>query len=162
MANRESYGIDAPGVVRTLVLIGLLFTACIFFPNGIPGASIAHSLWMTGVSALAAAAWMLASSLWIKKRVMRSLLDQRHWRGDETVLDVGCGRGLLAIEAARRVVEGRVHGVDIWQTADLSGNNPIAIRANAAIAGVANRLVIDTGDARALLTPMRVSMSSPQ
>ncbi|MGI4827168.1 MAG: class I SAM-dependent methyltransferase [Janthinobacterium lividum] len=86
----------------------------------------------------------------MKKKVMRSLLNQRHWLNDETVLDVGCGRGLVAIEAARRVPFGRVHGVDIWHAADLSGNNPDAIRANAAIAGVSDRLTVDTGDARNL------------
>ncbi|MGI4756373.1 MAG: class I SAM-dependent methyltransferase [Janthinobacterium lividum] len=93
---------------------------------------------------------MLFSSLWLKKRVMRSLLNQRSWRGDEAVLDVGCGRGLVAVEAARRVPHGRVHGVDIWQAQDLSGNSPAAIHKNAAIAGVGNRLTIDTGDARSL------------
>ncbi len=81
---------------------------------------------------------------------MRSLLNQRSWRGDETVLDVGCGRGLVAIEAARRVPRGRVYGVDIWQAQDLSGNSPEAIRSNAVVAGVGSRLTIDSGDARDL------------
>ena len=96
---------------------------------------------------------MLLSSLWLKKRVMRSLLNQRRWAGNETVLDVGCGRGLVAIEAARRVPEGTVHGVDLWQASDLSGNSAEAIRANAGVAGVSDRLVVDTGDARALPYP---------
>ena len=153
MADRERYGVDAPGVVRVLATLGTVFVACRLVPNSIPGAAIAHRFWMTGVSALAAAAWMLAPSLWIKKKVMHALLDQRRWRGDETVLDVGCGRGLLAVEAARRVPHGMVHGVDLWQAADLSGNGPEAIRANAAIARVANRLAIETGDARNLPYP---------
>ena len=153
MAIREYYGVDAPGVVRTLGLFGIVFLACGFLPNSIPGASIAHNIWPTGVSMLAACAWMLASSLWIKKRVMRSLLNQRRWRGDETVLDIGCGRGLVAIEAARRVPYGRVHGVDIWQAGDLSGNGPDGIRANAAVAGVGDRLAVETGDARDLPYP---------
>ena len=148
--NREYYGIDAPRVVCTLGLLGIVCVGCRFLPNIVPGASIAHNCWMTGISALAAAGWMLTSSLWIKRRVMRSLLDQRRWRGDEKVLDIGCGRGLLTVEAARRVPNGKVHGVDIWQSADLSGNGPSAIRTNAAIAGVANRIEIDTGDAREL------------
>ncbi|AXC12167.1 hypothetical protein ACPOL_2863 [Acidisarcina polymorpha] len=102
------------------------------------------------MSSLLAAAWMLASSLWIKKKVMCSLLSQRDWRGDEIVLDIGCGRGLLAIEAARRVPLGRVYGVDIWQADDLSGNNPEAIRVNAAAAGVSDRVFVETEDARHL------------
>lgn len=153
MADREYYGIDAPGFVRLLGLLGIVFLACRLVPGSVPGAAVAHAIWPTGVSMLAACAWMLASSLWIKKRVMRSLLNQRSWRGDETILDVGCGRGLVAIEAARRVPYGQVHGVDIWQAEDLSSNTPDAIRANAAVAGVGNRLTIDTADARNLPYP---------
>ena len=153
MAAREYYGIDAPGVVRTMGILGIVLMAGGLLPNSVPGASMIHKFWPTGISALAGSAWMLTSSLVLKQRVMRSLLDQRHWRGDETVLDVGCGRGLVAVEAARRVPRGKVHGVDIWQGADLSGNSPDSIRANASIAGVSDRLVIDTGDARKLPYP---------
>lgn len=150
MSHRESYGVDAPKAVGLLGLFGIVLLAGQFVPNRFPGAAIAHALWPTSISLLAGCVWMLASSLWLKKRVMRSLLNQRSWRGDETVLDVGCGRGLVTIEAARRVPHGRVHGIDIWQAQDLSGNSPEAIRNNAAIAGVGGRLTIDTGDARDL------------
>jgi SAM-dependent methyltransferase len=136
-----------------MALLGLICFAGRLVPANMPGALFAHSLWAAGVSFLASAAWMLLSSLSLKRRVMRSLLNQRHWRGDENVLDVGCGRGLLAIEAARRVPQGTIRGVDIWQAVDLSGNTPDAIRANAAIAGVADRLTVETGDARQLPYP---------
>jgi hypothetical protein len=53
-----------------------------------------------GIPMLVASAWMLVSSLWLKKRVMRRLQDERAWLGDETVLDVGAGRNLVATEAA--------------------------------------------------------------
>ena len=153
MAQREAYGIDAPAAVRLLGFFGVVCFACRFVPRRLPGSAIAHAIWPASVSLLAACAWMLVSSLWLKKRVMRSLLNERRWRGDETVLDVGCGRGLVAIEVARRVPNGRVHGVDIWQAQDLSGNSPKSIAINAAIAGVRDRLSIDTGDARALPYP---------
>lgn len=83
-------------------------------------------------------------------RVARALLDMRSWCGDETLLDVGCGRGLIAVNAARRVPDGHVTGIDLWQARDLAGNNPAAIRANAEVAGVDSRLTVDTGDARTL------------
>ena len=159
-SDREDYGIDAPTVVRNFVVIGVLLLALslgttamlqlqlvgpsaltrIFQGNGLVGAIIC----------LVMAFWMFASSRWLKHRVCRALLDARAWRGDEAVLDVGCGRGLVAIAAARRVPRGRVAGVDIWQEVDLGGNSPEAIRANAQAAGVADRLQVDTGDARAL------------
>jgi arsenite methyltransferase len=150
MAGREEYGIDAPGVVRTLGILGVALLICGVLPRSIPGATVLHNFWPSGLSVLAACAWMLASSLWLKKRVMRALLQQRNWCGNERVLDIGCGRGLVAIEAARHVPKGMVHGIDIWQTKDLSGNSPKAILANATAAGVTDRLTIDTGDARKL------------
>lgn len=103
----------------------------------------------TGLLCLVMALWMVSSSLWFKQIVMRRLLDAHVWRGDEEVLDVGCGRGLVAIGAARRLgAGGKVHGLDLWQARDLSDNNPENAIANAKAAGVADRLVIDTGNMR--------------
>jgi ubiquinone/menaquinone biosynthesis C-methylase UbiE len=68
------------------------------------------------------------------------------------VLDLGCGRGAVLIAAARRVPRGRAVGVDLW-SADQSGNRPEATRANAAAAGVADRVEVRTGDLTALPFP---------
>jgi cyclopropane fatty-acyl-phospholipid synthase-like methyltransferase len=38
------------------------------------------------------------------------------------LLDVGTGRGLLMIGAARRLTSGKAVGIDIWNVEDLSGN----------------------------------------
>jgi len=157
---REDYGIDAPTVVRNLAVIGALLlivggtTKILLLVERIPPSPLTRVLsrngLATGVVCLVMASWMVASSKWLKHKVARALLDARTWRGDESVLDVGCGRGLVAVNAAKRVPHGRVTGVDIWQARDLGGNSPHAIRANAEAAGVAERLTIDTGDARAL------------
>jgi ubiquinone/menaquinone biosynthesis C-methylase UbiE len=72
------------------------------------------------------------------------------WRGDEAVLDVGCGRGLLLIGAAKRLTTGKATGIDLWQGEDLAGNSPQATLANAEAEGVADRVEIQTGDARKL------------
>ena len=37
-------------------------------------------------------------------------------------LDVGTGRGLLLVGAAKRLTTGRAVGLDIWKASDLSGN----------------------------------------
>jgi len=164
MANvREDYGIDAPTVVRNLAAAGLLLlilslgtAALLHFqiiqPSGLALVLRGNGL-VTAIICLVMAFWMIASSKWLKQKVCRALLDSRAWRGDEQVLDIGCGRGLVAIAAARRVPQGKVTGVDIWQEVDLGGNSPEAIRANAEAAGVADRLAVDTGDARALPYP---------
>ena len=43
-------------------------------------------------------------------------------RGDEAVLDMGCGRGAVLTAVARKLTTGRVIGIDIWNTMDQSGN----------------------------------------
>jgi arsenite methyltransferase len=162
-AAREDYGIDAPTVVRTLGTIGGVLLAAsaatvallhwhVVARNGLTDVLRINGLANGGIC-LAMAAWMLASSRWLKARVAARLLDARRWRGNEQVLDVGCGRGLVAIQAARRVSDGTVTGIDLWQARDLSGNTPDALRANAEAAGVAGRVTVDTGDARSLPYP---------
>jgi len=150
----EHYGIDAPTVVRNLALGGTaLVVIGMVLPYWPATAAASPNLIAFGIPMLVAAAWMLASSLWLKKLVMRRLLDERAWSGGETVLDVGAGRGLVAIAAARRVPRGRIHAVDLWQGVDLSGNNPEGLHRNAVAAGVDARLQVDTGDARSLPYP---------
>jgi arsenite methyltransferase len=147
MKSREYYGIDAPTVVRNLAVLGGAIIMA-----GVLGSRFQQNmgpiLVTAGICLAGTAVWMLVSSLWLKRTVMQSLLDERRWRGDESVLDVGCGRGLSTIEAARRAPKGSVHAIDLWQTADLSGNSPDALLLNAQAANVKDRLTIDTGDAR--------------
>jgi arsenite methyltransferase len=150
----EHYGIDAPTVVRNLALGGAaLVVVGLVLPHWPAAAAFGPNCIAVGVPMLVAAAWMLSSSLWLKKLVMRRLLDERAWSGSETMLDVGAGRGLVAIAAARRAPRGRIHAVDLWQAVDLSGNNPAGLRRNAVAAGVNDRLQVDTGDARSLPYP---------
>ena len=104
----------------------------------------------SGIAWLIVAGWMVWDSkvgkLWARDR----LLDGLALRGDETVLDVGCGRGLLLIGAAKRLTTGKAVGVDIWQTEDLSGNRPEATLENARLEGVAECVEVKDGDARRL------------
>jgi SAM-dependent methyltransferase len=95
-------------------------------------------------------AWMLWSSKVGKVRDRERLLDRLTWKGDERVLDVGCGRGLLLVGAARRLTAGKAIGIDIWQAEDLSGNNLAATTENARREGVADRVEVKTADMREL------------
>lgn len=78
------------------------------------------------------------------------ILDQLHLRGDEAVLDMGCGRGAVLTAVARRLTTGRVTGVDIWSKKDQSGNAKDVTVRNASLEGVSDRVQIETGDMRAL------------
>jgi cyclopropane fatty-acyl-phospholipid synthase-like methyltransferase len=84
----------------------------------------------------------------IKER--ERLLDLVTWEGTETVLDLGCGRGLLLVAAARRLSTGKATGLDLWQAEDLTGNQPDATMANARREGVSDRVEVTSGDMRAM------------
>lgn len=81
------------------------------------------------------------------------ILDGFHLRGDENVLDMGCGRGAVLVAVAQRLSTGRVTGVDIWSTKDQSGNARGVTLLNASLEGVSDRVQIETGDMRALPFP---------
>ncbi|HLN33053.1 MAG TPA: class I SAM-dependent methyltransferase [Gemmataceae bacterium] len=109
--------------------------------------------WMTlwpGIGLVATGALMIYSSKIGKLRERERLLDLVPWNGDELVLDMGCGRGLLLIGAAKRLTTGKSVGIDLWQAEDLSGNRLEATLENAQREGVADRVEVHTGDMRQL------------
>ncbi len=98
---------------------------------------------------LAQSACFLHTTLRGKHRIWKHELDQLGLAGDEQLLDLGCGRGAILIEAARRLPRGRAVGADLW-THDQSGNTADATLANAAAAGVADRVEVHTADMTSL------------
>jgi len=152
---KPDYGVDAPKVVRNFFLLGAAALVC-----GLALAKFGpRSIWMatlvgTGIAGgsiwMATAGLMFFGSKVLKVRLRERLLDEIPWRGDERVLDVGCGRGLMLIGAAKRLTTGLAVGVDLWRTEDQSGNSPETTRANALAEGVDRRIEIKTGDARQL------------
>ncbi len=69
------------------------------------------------------------------------------------MLDIGCGRGLMLIGAAKRLTTGTASGIDLWQAEDLSGNRPEATMENAVREGVADRVDVQTADMRKIPFP---------
>ncbi|HEX5012399.1 MAG TPA: class I SAM-dependent methyltransferase [Planctomycetota bacterium] len=153
---RADYGVDAPTVVRNLLIvcalgiISLITRAAGLWDRESGFALLGRPLISAGLSCGVMAGWMVWSAKFGKVRERETYLDLLEWRGDERVLDVGCGRGLFLIGAAKRVTTGRAIGIDIWQAEDLSGNHPAATLNNARIEGVAERVDVQTADARHL------------
>ena len=81
------------------------------------------------------------------------ILDTLALRGDERVLDMGCGRGAVLAAVATRLTTGRAVGIDIWRAIDQSGNAKAVTERNVALEGVADRVEIETGDMRDLPFP---------
>jgi ubiquinone/menaquinone biosynthesis C-methylase UbiE len=149
-AKRPDYGIDAPGAVRNLAIGGAAALVLTVVALALGLAQVARMATPVAIGWLCIAGWMVWDSKVGKVRGRDRLLDSLPWRGDEAVLDVGCGRGLLLIGAARRLTTGKAVGVDIWQAADLSSNRPEGTLENARLEGVADRIEVRDGDARRL------------
>jgi arsenite methyltransferase len=155
--TKADYGLDAPGVVVGNAVAGAaaltgagIGWAVLRRRRRVPAAIVGGWLAVWGMAAVAQAGLMVRSSRAGKLRERDRLLDRLPWRGDERVLDVGCGRGLLLIGAAQRLVTGRAVGLDLWRTRDQAGNEPAATIANAQAEGVAERVELCDGDARQL------------
>ena len=154
--RRANYGIDAPGLVRGMAVGGLAAGAIAFvaFAVGNHGYGWAIRLqWLAGWAAVflvGMACYMVWYSKVGKVRGRERLLELVPWSDGDAVLDVGCGRGLLLVAAARRVARGRAVGADLWHAADQSDNRPTATLENARVEGVADRVTVVTADVRAL------------
>ncbi|MDD4933594.1 MAG: class I SAM-dependent methyltransferase [Methylacidiphilaceae bacterium] len=85
--------------------------------------------------------------------VWAELLEGLSLRGDERVLELGCGRGAILAMLGKLLPEGRAVGIDLWRTEDQSGNSLESARANLEAEGVADRCELHTGDMRTLPFP---------
>ena len=152
---KASYGIDAPIAVRNLIITGVIvaITGFVFFAivHAVPFAGAV--LLIVGCFLLVAAGLLVLSSKFGKFYERELLLDTLKLAGNESVLDVGCGRGLLLNGVAQRLPNGKAFGIDLWQEDDQSGNSPEAALANAKWENVADRVDIRTADMRKLPFP---------
>jgi SAM-dependent methyltransferase len=146
--TRADYGYDAP--YGLLLFAGLALLAAVF----------AAVFWLQGENPAVMGGYALffaanAASFWYTTRRGKlvewaRVLDAIRLRGDEQLLDLGCGRGAVLIAAAKRLENGRATGVDIWNRLDQSGNAREVTLRNAALEGVDGRVQVETGDMRAL------------
>lgn len=74
-------------------------------------------------------------------------------RGDEEVLDVGCGLGRTTISVAKELTTGKVMGTDIWDKIEIPGNSPQRAYRNAQLEGVQEKVKFRTADVRELPFP---------
>jgi len=142
------YGLDGPDVVRAMFIIGLVGVIVGFLLERatLSRAGLTYTIQIFGFFCLVVASLMFISSRFGKFHARDRLLARLKLRGDETVLDVGCGRGLLLIAAAKLLPQGRAVGIDVWSQRDLSGNSREATLGNAALEGVAQRVTVQDGD----------------
>jgi SAM-dependent methyltransferase len=151
--GRPDYGIDAPKVLRNLLLFGALAVLLALitpvqlhlgFVTLLP-----HGMfWSIGICLLVEGLLYLFYVKVGKRYHRDKLLALHSWSGDERVLDVGCGRGLLLAGAAKRLPSGHATGIDIWSTEDMAGNSEAATNRNLALEGVTDRCSLVSASAQ--------------
>ncbi|HXM42222.1 MAG TPA: class I SAM-dependent methyltransferase [Bryobacteraceae bacterium] len=157
MSKRPDYGIDAPGVLAMFFVAGALCLVFGVFARPIVICAVTidfdHAPQITGGIFLLEGVLMFIYVKWGKFRHRDRMLAQVSWTGNESVLDVGTGRGLLLIGAARHLTTGRAVGIDIWSAKDLSGNAIERTQANIEMEGVGGKVELRTEDASQMTFP---------
>jgi arsenite methyltransferase len=153
---RGDYGFDAP-YAPILMALGGVFLLALAVLGLWDGEVNLRRIAMAVLAPTAGALWLfLNAAVYVhttrrgKFAVWGEVLDRLALKGDERLLDIGCGRGAVLLMAARRLPRGRAVGVDIWSSKDQSGNAEEVTRKNAALEGVAERVELRTADMREL------------
>lgn len=145
-----SYGIDTPPMVLAFVVLGVVAATIAVFAGGGGAPNAAIGPGVVAVLFFGVAVYMVVGSTRGKPALWQATLDGLELRGDEDALDLGCGRGLVTIELARRLPDGHVTGIDLWRSRHQSGNSRALAETNAAAAGVADRVEVLDGDMQEL------------
>lgn len=137
--RRGAYGIDAPFAPAFIAVVAALELTLAISLGKV-------RFLVPALFILAILGFYLHGTLRGKFVVWAELLDRLNLRGDERILDMGCGRGAVLLMAAQHLTTGRAVGVDLWRSVDQSGNSIEATQRNAVAEGVADRVEVHTGD----------------
>jgi len=148
--RRGEYGVDAPYVALWLGAGAIAAVAAFFIGSALSIPAVAIPALNIGLALAASVADYLYASRFGKFAVWAEVLLSLRLRGDERVLDLGCGRGAVLLMVAKLLPRGRAVGIDLWKTSDQSGNALEVTARNAELEGVADRVELRTGDMRAL------------
>ena len=143
--RRGDYGYDAPyfPVIFGFLSVAAGLGATIFWRQGLIRPAMQMTLYF--IFFLANTSSFLYTTRRGKFLEWDRILDHLHLRGDEAVLDMGCGRGAVLTAVARRLTTGRVTGVDIWSNKGSVGQRQGVTLLNASLEGVSDRVQIETG-----------------
>lgn len=151
---KPNYGIDAPNVVRNLFLAALVLAVfgglSFLIQNPVWSWLIFLYAFPTCIVLFITGCWMLYGIRVTKPRIILKIIQDLGLKGNEQVLDLGCGRGLMLCKVAQYLPQGMAYGIDLWSTKDQSGNSIEMTLQNVDCEGVKDRVSVQTGDVRAL------------
>jgi arsenite methyltransferase len=156
--TKPDFGIDAPAVMRNMFIgataaLALSLIVPPIIHLGSNELDLRTSLrWFGGWFFFYALLFLLYVK--VGKFFHRDFMLSLHpWRGDEQVLDVGCGRGLLLAGAAKHLTSGHAIGIDIWSNVDMGGNSEASTFKNLELVGVTARCTLLSEPAQSMSFP---------
>lgn len=152
LANRRGeYGFDEPVWPILLSLVGVILLIVGFLSLKVFNIPILSGIcFVCTVVFFFSAAGYIYTTRQGKFLVWAEILLQLDLRGDEQLIDLGCGRGAVLLMAAKLLPRGKATGIDIWNTKEQSGNASSVTQRNAEQERVAERVELHTADTRKL------------
>jgi SAM-dependent methyltransferase len=154
LKSKPDYGTDGSPlslIWAAVVTLGVSLGLC-FLPG--TWAKIVASIFSLGgllLSLLVVLMFFYVNSGKLRRR--DRMLSLVSWQGNETVLDVGTGRGLLMIGAAKKLTTGKSIGIDIWRPGDMQDNTYQNTMRNIELEGVLEKAEIKNADAQSMPFP---------
>jgi arsenite methyltransferase len=152
--KKADYGQDMPGIiVASSILAVALLALAVWQYTKFSINQIDRNLTVSIILAFIACLFLVIAvvGIWTSrygKLLLRDkVLRELRFKGTETILDLGCGRGLLLIEAAKKIPEGKAIGADLWLGNLEYRNSPQMVLDNAKIEQVSDRVEVITADA---------------
>ena len=150
--RKTGYGIDEPRTIFELAVAGVLSVlvgVIISVYTSSTNARAAEAALIVGPGVGLLILVVTSSLFWSsrlgKVREMSRIVNNLPWGGGEVVLDLGCGRGVATVMAAKKLGTGIALGVDMWSKARVSGNSPQSVLANASHEGLGARVAAVRG-----------------
>jgi arsenite methyltransferase len=159
-AQRANYGQDMKGIVIFAASMSLLFLSLAFWQFiAYISSNCNYKLNLFIIVAAFAILFIFITivSIWSSRRgklkLRDKLMNNLKLNGTELILDLGCGNGLLLLEAAKRIPLGKAIGADNWsKTLEYQYNAQMVLN-NAKIEGVLDRIEVITADALSIPFP---------
>jgi SAM-dependent methyltransferase len=146
------YRLRLPPVFRHVAFVGIiaLVVAGVLWYALPTSQGVALAVLVLALAALVVTGmvWLIVNRLQGRRfRIRDRIVKAISWRGDEQVLDVGTGSGIMLFGCAKRLTTGKAVGIDIWLP-KAGGGTEHTFWKNAHVEGVQRRVELQKVDAR--------------